>query len=842
MGLLEGFPELINLDDKKWEDLVDDARRLLARYGKDWTDHNVHDPGITFVELFAWLAEMQIYHLNRVTDANYKKFLKLVGIYPAGAEPARVDISFKDVTGDINAGEPFLVEIGGEKIYFETEEKLIPTSAVIKKIITITDSQIIDNTSANEKDDVYFAPFGEKVSQGAMFKLGFDKPLETEVKITFVLFDEDLPSPGSHVYEPAQIIPSAKLVWEYYDGNGWKGFPIKRDTTLAFNRSGRIVFDDLPDMKKDNDGFYWIRCRLKEGNYEIVPLVNKILLNTISAVQIERINENLGTGNGKPACVMKLKKNPAVRDAMFRADDIVDWITFLNQLKDQDKKKQPSPGKRILSKFDPKTLTLIKEWKDDKEPDDALKYAAIESLNSVLECRDLYDSESFRDVNLADVHRKILTRKSNVIPIDELKILIRYLIEAAYPDSISKKRLIIQVNKGYLFSWDKIPGNDNVRLIEILTHEFDIDWAKTEKIEKIDDGMTIRLTAENNSLSLKLNIEKTKVNLEINDIRTDEFDARIENGELSIYRSIENSKWENWYQVEDFRSTGPDDTHYIFNSENNEITFGNGLNGRIPGEKENIKASYITTLGLKGNIPKEQKFIFAGLGNIQGNNLKDAAGGKDAESIEHAKARAKKDCREIYRAITSEDYEDLASKTPGLRISRVKAIPNYNPDYPCVAFPNAVSVVVVPYIREGSEPAPGEEFLRTVSNHLDRHRLVTADVHVIKPDYIKICVKCKVKILKKSSEERVAERINKELTNFLNPIKGGPEGKGWTFGRHVYPSEIYQKIDEVDGVDYTTDVLLSSFAENYSIQYQKDAIRIPAFGLVISGEHQIEFI
>jgi hypothetical protein len=748
MGLLEGFPELANLDDKKWDELVEEARILLARYGKDWTDHNIHDPGITFIELFAWLAEMQIYQLNRVTDANYKKFLKLVGIYPADIEPARVDITFRDATEEIKAGESLVTEIGGEKIYFETEENLTPTSARLKKIITVTDSQTIDNTSTNEKDGVYFAPFGGKASPGVTLKLGFDKPLdETEVKITFVLFEKDLPAPGSHVDEIAQVIPSAEVTWEYISGGKWQEIHIKKDTTLAFNKSGRIVLDGLSDMS-DEGGLYWIRCRLKEGSYEIVPFIDKICLNTISAVQIERINdESLGTGNGKPGYAVKLKNNPAIKDALFRVEDVLDWIAFLKQLKDQDTKKEPNPGKRILSKFDQKTLTLINEWKEDKEPDDALKYATIESLNKVLESRNLYDSESFKDIDFADVPKKILDKNLDIIPTEELKILNRFLIEAAYPGKIAKNRLIIRINK-------------------------------------------------------------------------------------------ENSEWECWYQVDDFESSGPDDTHYIFDPEKNEITFGNGLNGRIPGENENINTSYIITLGSKGNIPSGQKFNSVSAGNIQGNNLKDATGGKDAESVEHAKARAKKDCREIYRAITSNDYEYLARSTPGLRIDRAKAIPNYNPDYPCVVFPGAVSVVVVPHTRQGTDSIPGDDFLMTVSNHLNKHRLVTADVHVIGPEYITISVKCKVRVLKKSSPAMVEERIKKALEDFLDPIKGGTDGKGWPFGRPVYPSEIYQKIDDVEGVDYATDVSISSNSK----PYRKDAIRIPAFGLVFSGEHQIEFI
>ena len=87
---------------------------------------------------------------------------------------------------------------------------------------------------------------------------------------------------------------------------------------------------------------------------------------------------------------------------------------------------------------------------------------------------------------------------------------------------------------GYLFSWDKIPGNDNVRLIEYLTQNFNIDWVKTAKIEKIDDGNTIRVTNENNYLFLRLNDVKPMINLEIDDGRTEELAAETENGNRNI--------------------------------------------------------------------------------------------------------------------------------------------------------------------------------------------------------------------------------------------------------------------------------------------------------------------
>jgi hypothetical protein len=101
------------------------------------------------------------------------------------------------------------------------------------------------------------------------------------------------------------------------------------------------------------------------------------------------------------------------------------------------------------------------------------------------------------------------------------------------------EKLLQELRIMYLFSWDEIPGNDSGRLRDFLKQNYSIDWVKTARIEKIDDGRTIRLSFKNNFFSLKLNDEKTKVSLKIDDGRTDEFIARTENGKLT-YRIIEN--------------------------------------------------------------------------------------------------------------------------------------------------------------------------------------------------------------------------------------------------------------------------------------------------------------
>ncbi|KFB75045.1 baseplate J/gp47 family protein [Candidatus Accumulibacter cognatus] len=69
---------LPDLDDRRYADLVEEARTLIPGYAPEWTNHNPSDPGITLIELFAWLSEMLIYRLNRVSDDNLRTFLKLL--------------------------------------------------------------------------------------------------------------------------------------------------------------------------------------------------------------------------------------------------------------------------------------------------------------------------------------------------------------------------------------------------------------------------------------------------------------------------------------------------------------------------------------------------------------------------------------------------------------------------------------------------------------------------------------------------------------------------------------------------------------------------------------------
>ncbi|MBN1812230.1 MAG: baseplate J/gp47 family protein [Anaerolineae bacterium] len=117
---------LPNLDDRKFSDLMAEMRALIPRYASGWTDHNVSDPGITLVELFAWLTEALIYRLNRVPQASEVRFLELLGATFQSAQPATaiLTVTADGLTGRLPVPRrtPLVVKSpsGSELLAFET--------------------------------------------------------------------------------------------------------------------------------------------------------------------------------------------------------------------------------------------------------------------------------------------------------------------------------------------------------------------------------------------------------------------------------------------------------------------------------------------------------------------------------------------------------------------------------------------------------------------------------------------------------------------------------------------------------------------------------------------------
>lgn len=112
----------------------------------------------------------------------------------------------------------------------------------------------------------------------------------------------------------------------------------------------------------------------------------------------------------------------------------------------------------------------------------------------------------------------------------------------------------------YLFSWEEISVNDSVRLKGFLRHKYGIDWIKTAIIEKIDKDKTLKISIEKRFILLKLNKEKTKLYIEINDVRTGELIAKTENDKINIYGEINRV----YIEVEEYNILSDGSTVYKF--------------------------------------------------------------------------------------------------------------------------------------------------------------------------------------------------------------------------------------------------------------------------------------
>lgn len=334
--------EVPNLDDRRWADLVEEARSLIPRVAPLWTDHNAHDPGITFIELFAWLAEMQIYQLNRVGRRHRELFSELVGVKRGLLQPAQVDIR---VAGTLLAGMFLsagtqLVPLEGQEIIFETQKDVFLTQSRLERIITVDGPNRIDQTKANDKVGIAFLAFGENAEQGAELRLGFDAfypTREPEIRFTARVFTEDLVGRCSanalSTQSESQEAPGAivDLVWEYLaSGNRWLELEAT-DETGTFTRTGTITLPVPKDAVTGDVGLFWIRARIRQGYYDIEPRLRSINLNVLRCAQVETVREEvLGPVTGRPNQLFALAKKPIlVRDPEKRAaitsSDIANW-------------------------------------------------------------------------------------------------------------------------------------------------------------------------------------------------------------------------------------------------------------------------------------------------------------------------------------------------------------------------------------------------------------------------------------------------------------------------------------------------------------------------------------
>jgi predicted phage baseplate assembly protein len=152
---------------------------------------------------------------------------------------------------------------------------------------------------------------------------------------------------------------------------------------------------------------------------------------------------------------------------------------------------------------------------------------------------------------------------------------------------------------------------------------------------------------------------------------------------------------------------------------------------------------------------------------------------------------------------------------------------------------------VVPALADGAELnftdlKPGEELLGRIARYLDERRCVGARISVEPPFYQGVTVVAQLQARRRTVPDALRERARAALYGYLDPIRGGPDGTGWPFGRPVQAGEIFAVLQQLPGVDLVEDVRL--FGADPLTGQRGNAVQrldVPGNALVFSFGHQV---
>src|SRR5690606_38487695 len=185
-----------NLDDRRYADIVREARALIPQYCPEWTNLSDADPGMTLVQLFAWMTEMTIFRLNRVPDKTYVHFLNFIGEERRQARPAAVPLTFRmrDDTAQGVDLPPFTRcstrQAGGASaLHFLTADALTVHNARVKRIVAV---------HAGRRPTVREIPFAAEEGHEQVVVFGRGSGVQ--------LFRMDADEHGPRAYTPFQYL------------------------------------------------------------------------------------------------------------------------------------------------------------------------------------------------------------------------------------------------------------------------------------------------------------------------------------------------------------------------------------------------------------------------------------------------------------------------------------------------------------------------------------------------------------------------------------------------------------------------------------------------------------
>ncbi len=312
------------LDDRSFQEIVNEAKKLIPKYSPEWTDHNLSDPGVTLIELFAWMTELMLFRLNRVPDKTYIRFMDLLGIELKEAVAATTKLTFRlsaPQAGPVTIARGTQVSTvrtnEQEAIGFTTDDQLVVMPPVLEQFLFSSDDvTYVDYMDRLGIRDEYFDAFQEPPLPGDALYLGFGQDLSAhllELSITCLV-------------EGIGVDPeNPPLSWEAWCGEvrGWVPASVVLDQTGGLNQSGLVQLDlpaGIRERALAQRTAYWLRLRVvqpgsRQPMYSQSPRINSIepvsIGGSVDATHSAPIQfELLGNITGTPGETFELQHTP----------------------------------------------------------------------------------------------------------------------------------------------------------------------------------------------------------------------------------------------------------------------------------------------------------------------------------------------------------------------------------------------------------------------------------------------------------------------------------------------------------------------------------------------------
>jgi uncharacterized phage protein gp47/JayE len=243
----------------------------------------------------------------------------------------------------------------------------------------------------------------------------------------------------------------------------------------------------------------------------------------------------------------------------------------------------------------------------------------------------------------------------------------------------------------------------------------------------------------------------------------------------------------NWTPVESFSYSVPDSEDFVCGQNDSgfmEVQFSDGMAGKIPTAASDVVANYSTTLGDVGNVGVGfineivSSIVLPASTELSVTNPLASSGGANKEELSDIKQNIPLTLRTKDRAVTEQDFIDIANLVAGVSKSGV--------DYTCGG---TVDIYIVP---DGGG-VPSNQLIQDVTDYFEPRRIITVKVQVIGAGEVVIKISADIRALPNYSNADVRQRVEDNLILFLSSDNQDIRGT-------VYLGDIYEVIENTQGV------------------------------------------